>query len=142
MSRAPASFPPYHGRAAFRPETLAHAERLLVARWDPDGTIARAMAARPEGPDPTRPRTMADAALEACGILAAGGPEAQVSGYLKREEMALLQEPADDAELVARRERRQRVAAALWRLVRGITEPGDSPDVPAPGDGPRGTRSD
>jgi len=127
MSRSPTSFPPYHGRAAFQPETLGQAARLLAACWDPDGALARAMATRPEGPDPTRPRTMADAALESCGILAAGGPEAQVSGYLKREEMALLHEPADDAERVARRERRQGVALALWRLVRGIPHPSDGP---------------
>lgn len=130
MSRPRDSHPPYHGRAALKPETLEAAERLLAIRWDPDGILRRAMASRPESPDPTRPRTLADAAREACGVLAAGGPETQVSGYLRREEVALLEPPADEQEQIQRRERRQSAALALWRLVRGIPHPSE-------GEGPK-----
>ena len=125
MSRSRDKFPLYHGRAALLPETLRDAEQVLAAYWDPEGRLRRGLATRPEGHDPTRPRSLAEAAREACGILAAGGPEAEVSGYLKREELAVLGPPADEAEQITRRERRQRAALALWRLVRGIPHPSD-----------------
>jgi hypothetical protein len=137
MSRSRDPFPIHHGRHALLPETLATAKQLLVTHWDPDGALRRMLATRPAGPDATRPRSLDDAAREACGILAAGGPEAQVSGYLKREELAVLGPPDGEAEQVARRERRQRAAIALWRLVRGIPHPSDwerPPGTPARGE--------
>jgi hypothetical protein len=132
MSRDRDPFPRYHGRVALTSEVVEQAEALLARWWDPAGVLATAMRTRAAGPDPTRPRTLADAAREACGILAAGGPETQVSGYLKREELAVLAAPADDVEQIARRERRQRVALALWRLVRGISHPSDGTDTFGP----------
>ena len=125
MSRSGEHMPSYLGRAALAPETLVAGEELLALHWDPDGSLRRAMAVRPTMPDPTRPRTLADAGREACGVLAAGGPEADVSGYLRREEVALLAPPEDEAEQIERRERRQRAAIVLWRLVRGISLPSD-----------------
>jgi hypothetical protein len=101
------------------PPMLATLERLLAVHWDPDGVIRAALAARPPGPDPTRPRSLSAVAIEIAGILSSGGGEPEVSGYLKREELALFG-PVEDEQLKARRrERRELVRGALWRAVRG-----------------------
>ncbi len=109
---------------------LATLERLLALHWDPDGVIRSALATRPAGPDPTRPRKLADVAIEIAGILSSGGGEPEVSGYLKREELALFGPVADEGLKTRRRERREFVRGALWRAVRGILRPGDLPGPP------------
>lgn len=106
---------------------LATLEQLLAAHWDPDGVIRSAMATRPEEPDPTRPRSLAQVAAEVAGIISSGGGEPEVSGYLKREELALFGSVQDEVLKTRRRERREFVRGALWRAVRGISRPGDSP---------------
>lgn len=106
---------------------LATLEQLLAGHWDPDGVIRSALATRPEGPDWTRPRNLAQVAAEVAGILSGGGGESEVSGYLKREEFALFGSVQDEALKTRRRERREFVRGVLWRAVRGISRPGDSP---------------
>jgi hypothetical protein len=134
VSRTPEYVPPALEAAAHTPPVLARLERLLIARWDPDGAIRAALADRPTHPDPTRPRTLAGVASEVAAILAAGGGEPDVSGYLKREELALFGPVADEALREARRVRREFVRGALWRAVRGISRPDDLPE--ATPDGP------
>ena len=104
---------------------LATLERLLAEHWDPDQTIRGALAMRPLGPDATRPRDLGGVAAEVAGILSSGGSEADVSGYLKREELALFGVVTDEMLKALRRERREFVRGALWRAVRGIPRPGD-----------------
>jgi hypothetical protein len=106
---------------------LATLERLLAAHWDPDGVMRDALATRHTGRDPTRPRSLAQVATEVAGILSSGGGEREVSGYLKREELALFGPVADEDLKARRRERREFVRGALWRAVRGISRPGDLP---------------
>ena len=127
-------FPPRLGMSASSPATQAALVRVLELHWDPDGTIARALAARPEGRDPTRPRTLAEVARDAAGLLAAGGTETDVGGYLRREERAVLPEPASEAEATERRQRRERTRQALWRTVRGIARADDGATVEEPSD--------
>jgi hypothetical protein len=104
---------------------LATLEQILVTHWDPDQVIRAARAVRPEGPDPTRPRSLAQVAAEVAGILSSGGGEPEVSGYLKREELAPFGSVQDVALKARRRERREFVRGALWRAVRRIPRPGD-----------------
>ena len=111
--------------AAGSPATLERLERALAAHWDPDGDLARALAARPDGPDPTRPRSLAEVARDVAGLLAAGATEADVGGYLRREERAVLPGDPTPDELALRHLRRDRVRAALWRVVRGIARADD-----------------
>ena len=118
-------FPPRLGMTAASPAMQAALVRVLETHWDPDGTIARALAARPEGRDPTRPRTLAEVARDAAGLLAAGGTESDVGGYLRREEWAVLPKPETEEEATARRQRRECTRQALWRTVRGIARPDD-----------------
>jgi hypothetical protein len=127
MSRDPDFLPLRLAEAATSAAMLATLEQLLATRWDPDRVIWVALAARSEGPDPTRPRSLAQAAAEVAGILASGGGEPEVSGYLKREELALFGPVHDETLKARRRERREFVRAALWRAVRGIPRPGDLP---------------
>jgi hypothetical protein len=119
--------PPRLAEAATSPAMLATLEQLLAAHWDPDQVIRSALAVRPPGPDPTRPRSLAQVAAEVAGILASGGGEPEVSGYLKREELALFGPVQDEALRARRRERREFVRGALWRAVRGIPRAGDLP---------------
>ena len=130
MSRTQDVLPLHLAQAATAPPMLATLERLLALHWDPDGVIRSALATRPAGPDPTRPRKLADVALEVAGILSSGGGEPEVSGYLKREELALFGPVADEGLKTRRRERREFVRGALWRAVRGILRPGDLPGAP------------
>jgi hypothetical protein len=116
--------------AAFAPETLALLERVLTAQWDPDGTVAVALARRPVSHDPTRPRSLADVAREVAGLLSAGGGEAEVGGYLKREELALFGPLPEGEAKERRRARRERVRESLWRAVRGISRPDDLKPLP------------
>ena len=116
--------------AATQPAMLARLTELLSTHWDPDGRLAAALAARPEGPDPTRPRSLTDVARDVAGLLAAGAPEPDVGGYLRREEGAVLGAPATEAEAASRRTRRTRVRGALWRAVRGISRADELPDAP------------
>jgi hypothetical protein len=114
-------------QAVMSPPILATLERLLAVHWDPDGAIANALASRPTGPDPTRPRSLAQVAVEVGAIFSGGGGEPEVSGYLKREELALFGPVADEQLKARRRERREFVRGALWRAVRGIARPDDLP---------------
>ena len=109
------------------PRMRARLAGVLAAHWDATGALAAALAARPEGPDPTRPRSLDEVARDVAGLLAAGGTEAALSGYLRREEEAVLGPPADDAERQFRGSRRAFVRAALWRAARGLELPGDIP---------------
>jgi hypothetical protein len=102
---------------------LATLERLLAVHWDPDGAIRAALATRPTHPDPTRPRNLAQVALEVAGILSSGGGEPDLSGYLKSEELALFGPVADEELKARRRERRELVRGVLWRAVRPEPDP-------------------
>lgn len=112
------SFPSFHGRAAGRADILAQVETLLARAWDPRGELVDA-ARSVEVHDHGRPRTLADFALGICGILGAGGSEALVCGYLRREEEAIWQSPRTSGE------ERAVIARAAWRIVRGIARPED-----------------
>lgn len=117
--------------AAGSPAMQAQLVAALARDWDPHGVVGAALAARPEAPDPTRPRSLADVARDVAGLLAAGGTESEVGGYLRREEVAVLPMPATAAEAELRRIRRDRVRVALWRLVRGLGDaaPEERPDA-------------
>jgi hypothetical protein len=121
--------PQHLALAAASPTMHARLERLLATHWDPAGTLARALSARPPGPDPTRPRSLGEVARDVAGLLAAGGTEADVGGYLRREELAVLGPPIDEAERDGRGARRGAARAALWRAVRGIPRPEDLPEA-------------
>jgi hypothetical protein len=122
MSRAGDPYTDRYAPDGLAPATLEAAERLLAERWDPSGTIARGLARRPTRGDGMAPRSMADAALQCCGILAGGGAPPHVSGFLRIHETAVLGEPADDAEKVERAHRRWHAGTGLWCLVRGVPE--------------------
>ena len=81
--------PRYHGKAAFDAAIVATIGAALQRQWDPDGALLLAATTR-DGDDTTVPRTYGDFALAIAGLLAAGGTEAEVSGYLRREEERLL----------------------------------------------------
>ena len=63
--------------------------------------------------------------------------EPEVSGYLKREELALFGSVQDEALKARRRERREFMRGALWCAVRGISRPGDLPGLPNDAEEPR-----
>jgi hypothetical protein len=115
--------PRYHGRAAFDPAILARVEALLARDWDADGAIVRA-AADAAPMDGARPRSLAAYAAAVCGILAAGGSEAEVMGYLRREEEYLVDQPRTEGT------ERAAIAGAAWRLVRGIPRAEDLAGLP------------
>jgi hypothetical protein len=120
--------PRYHARLAFEPAVLAEVAQLLATHWDWDGALVRG-AQQVETPDPWQPRSLDEYALAVCGILAAGGPEAQVMGYLRREEEKLLGAARTTGE------ERSELARAAWRAVRGIALPpreGEQDHNPAP----------
>ena len=72
-----------HARAADNPELVARVAELLATYWDPDEEFRA-----PD--DSTSSEAHARAVL---GILAAGGPAADVMGYFRRAEAATLSEP-------------------------------------------------
>lgn len=117
--------PRYHARLAFDPAVVAEVRDLLARYWDPDGALAGAARAL-ETPDLAQPRSIADYALAICGMLAAGGAEADVSAFLRREEAKLLGEPRSTGHT------RMPLARACWRAVRGLTPTVPPKDVPAP----------
>lgn len=119
------SFPQYLGKAAGSAAVIAQVEALLARAWDPNGELVSA-ARLSDSRDHGRPRTLAEFAAAVCGILGAGGSEAEVSGYLRREEAALWELPRTQGT------ERAAIAGAAWRIVRGISRPEDldaSPDV-------------
>lgn len=120
-----AQTPPYHGRLAFDPAVIAQVSELLARYWDPDGMLARA-AGKVETHDLAQPRTIADYALAICGMLDAGGGEADVSGFLRREESKLLGEPRSTGHT------RMPLARACWRAVHGFAPAVLPQDAPAP----------
>ncbi len=75
---------------AFDPPVLTAVAGLLRSVWDPNGRILRAAARTDDPAQPDAPRTYEDFARVLCGILAAGGNLADISGYLRREEERLL----------------------------------------------------
>ena len=89
MSRDQDFLPLPLAEAATSPGMLATLEGLLAVNWDPDGAIRAALAVRPDGPDPSRPRSLAQVAAEVAGMLSSGARESDVRGYLKREELPL-----------------------------------------------------
>jgi hypothetical protein len=117
--------PRYHARLAFDPAVVSEVRDLLACYWDPDGALAGAARAL-ETRDLAQPRSIADYALAICGILAAGGAEADVSGFLRREEAKLLGEPRSTGHT------RMPLARACWRAVRGLTPAVLRADAPAP----------
>src|ERR1700722_6174267 len=105
--------PRYHGKAAFDAAAVQTIAAALQAQWDADGELERAAVAH-GSVDETAPRTYADFALAIAGLLAAGGSEAEVSGYLRREEVRLLGAPRSTGKV------RWPIAKLAWRAVRGI----------------------
>ena len=111
-------FPEYLGRAAGSPLVIAQVEAVLARAWDPDGELVKAaMSVNPS--DHGRLRTLAEFAAAVCGMLGAGGSEAEVSGYLRREEEAVWEEARTTGD------QRAAIAGAAWRIVRGIARPED-----------------
>lgn len=104
-------------------DALREAATLLAAHWDPHGELARALAVRPTGRDPSRPTALIDAAREAWGIVAAGGSMQDVSSYLRREETAISRVVIDDVERELRAQRRFDAANALYRFIHDLPEP-------------------
>jgi hypothetical protein len=102
----------YHGRAAFDLPVVAAIAAVLRTQWDSDGALARASVASKD--DQTLARTYDDFALAVAGILGAGGSEAEVAGYLRREEERLLGTARSTGQI------RWVIAQAAWRAVRGI----------------------
>ena len=72
-----------HARAADNPELVARVAELLAAFWDSSEEF--------RAPDDST--SSASHARAVLGILAAGGPAADVMGYLRRAEAATLSEP-------------------------------------------------
>jgi hypothetical protein len=112
--------PRYHGKAAFDAAVVSTIAAALQTQWDPDGTLLLA-ATTWENEDTTAPRTYDDFALAIAGLLAAGGSEAEVSGYLRREEERLLGAPRSTGKV------RWPIAKLAWRAVRGIARDADRP---------------
>jgi hypothetical protein len=112
--------PPYHGKAAFDAAVVATIAAALQKQWDPDGALLAAAATLGSN-DTTVPRTYSDFALAIAGLLAAGGTEAEVSGYLRREEERLLGAARSTGKV------RWPIATLAWRAVRGISRDGDAP---------------
>jgi hypothetical protein len=105
--------PRYHGRAAFDLAVVAAIAAVLRTEWDSDGALA--LAARVASKDDqTLARTYDDFALAVAGVLGAGGSEAEVAGYLRREEERLLGVARSTGQM------RWTIAQTAWRLVRGI----------------------
>jgi hypothetical protein len=118
-------FPRYHARLAFDPAVVAEVRDLLACYWDPDGALAGAARAL-ETRDLAQPRSIAEYALAICGILAAGGAEADVSGFLRHEEAKLLGAARTTGHT------RMPLARACWRAVRGLAPALLRADTPAP----------
>jgi hypothetical protein len=112
--------PRYHGKAAFDAAVVSKIAAALQTQWDPDGKLLLA-AKTGENADTTAPRTYDDFALAIAGLLAAGGSEAEVSGYLRREEDRLLGSPQSTGKV------RWPIAKLAWRAVRGIGRDEDTP---------------
>lgn len=112
------SIPPFYGRAAFSPDVIRQVEAVLKRAWDANGELIRA-AEVADPHDYARPRTLTAYATAVCALLGAGGSEAQVCGYLRREEEALL----GAARTIA--QERGAIAGAAWRIVRGVARPED-----------------
>jgi hypothetical protein len=110
------SGPRYHGKAAFDAGVVTKIATALQMQWDPDGLLLHA-AAHAQSDDHTLARTYHDFALAIAGLLAAGGSEAEVSGYLRREEERLLGEARSTGAI------RWPLARLAWRAVRGIDLP-------------------
>jgi hypothetical protein len=108
--------PLYHGRAAFDPAIVAAIATILRTQWDSDGELALA-ASTAVSDDVIQPKTHEDFALAIAGLLGAGGSEAEVSGYLRREEERLLGTARSTGEA------RWPIAQAAWRAVRGSPLP-------------------
>jgi hypothetical protein len=98
------------------PTMVAGIAQILRTSWDADGGLVRA-ASTASGGNPAQPRTYEGFALSIARILGAGGSEAEVSGYLRREEERLL----GVARLTG--QARWLIAQAAWRAVRGISPP-------------------
>jgi hypothetical protein len=111
--------PPYHGRAAFDPAIVAEIAQTLRARWDADGELALAATVGAVG-DAAQPKTYEDFTLAIVGILGAGGSEAEVAGYLRREEERLIGVARSTGQT------RWSIACTAWRAVRGISLPTES----------------
>jgi hypothetical protein len=108
--------PQYHGRAAFDPRIVAEIARVLRTVWDPDGVLGLA-ASTAAAKDSVEPGTHEEFALTIAGILGAGGSEAEVCGYLRREEERLTGAARSTGQL------RWDIAQDAWRAVRGISLP-------------------
>jgi hypothetical protein len=99
--------PRYHARLAFEPAVVGEVKALLLRYWDPDGVLSAA-ARELESRDLAQARSIADYAMAVCGMLAAGGTEADVSGFLRGEEAKLLGEPRSTGHT------RMPLARACW----------------------------
>ena len=108
--------PSDRGYPAVDPKVLAEIVENLRTHWDSDGVLLRAAVAK-AGSHPTRPRDYDAFATEIAGILGAGGSEAEVAGYLRREEERLLGVARSTGPT------RWPIAQAAWRAVRGISLP-------------------
>lgn len=71
---------------AFEPAVVAEVVRLLETVWDPSGQIIAAVARKPNKANPHQPRTYRDYAFVLCAMAAASSSEAEMMGYLRREE--------------------------------------------------------
>lgn len=95
--------PRYHGRAAFDPAIVPSIANVLASHWDADGDLARAADS-----------TYLEFATTIAGMLGAGGSEAEVAGYLRREEERLLGAAWSTGHT------RWPIAKFAWRAVRDL----------------------
>ena len=71
---------------AFEPAVIDEVVRLLETVWDPSGKIIAAVARKPNKANPYQPRSYRGYALVLCAMAAASSSEAEMMGYLRREE--------------------------------------------------------
>lgn len=92
---------------AFDPPVVAEVAGALAREWDARGRILRAAVAD-AADDPLRPHSYAAIAHVVCGIVAAGGSQADVLSYLRGEEESLFGEARSTGQ------QRGAVALAAW----------------------------
>jgi hypothetical protein len=95
---------------AFDSAAMVEVVDLLATLWDPNGEIVSAAVSRCDK-DSVEPRSCSDYAKVICGIAAAGGSQASLMGYLRREEEELFGTARTTGS------ERSAVARGVWKAV-------------------------